>query len=361
MPDTFHNILVVKLKSIGDIVIITPVFASLRHYYPEARITAVVNKGTEGILADNPHVDNVLPLRRFPGFFRDGWEQLRFLRDIRRQRFDLVLELTGNDRGAFTGYVSGAPRRFGFASKKIKKFDRHVLYTDLVHSNGATHIVHDQLRMIEHLGHAPVTTEPAVFWSEEEYESCRGILQEKGVAAHDRYAVIHPTLFARYREWKSEECAALCEYLHDTWNIRPVLVCGTVESERKFIERVEQLSNGRAVNLAGRLPLRQLIALIGNAVLFVGVDSGPMHIAAAAKTPVVALFGPQNQRRWGPFGEGHSVVQKSWECVPCRKKGCDDDGLWSRCLQELSLGEVVAAVELQMNRRAEAGLFTKPS
>ena len=361
MSDTYRNIVVVKLKSIGDNVIITPVFASLRHCFPAARITAIVNEGTEAVLAGNPAIDRIVTLKRLPDPVRDVVHQLRFLRDIRGEHFDLVLELTGSDRAAFTAYASGAPRRLGFASKKVKKFDRRLLYTDLVQSDGVVHIVHDQLRMIRHLGHVPAAAEPAVFWSSGEYESCRAVLMDKGVAAHERYAVVHPTLFARYREWKIKECAALCEYLYDAWSVRPVLVSGTTEGERNFIGRVESLQNGRAVNLAGRLTLRHLVALIGNAVLFVGIDSGPMHIAAAAKTPVVALFGPQNPRRWGPFGEGHIVVQKSWECVPCRKKGCDDDGLYSRCMLEMSLDEVVAAVDLQMKCRAGEGLSEKPS
>jgi heptosyltransferase-3 len=98
------------------------------------------------------------------------------------------------------------------------------------------------------------------------------------------------------------------------------------------------------VDLAGRLSLKELGALISKARLFFGADSAPMHLASAVNTPAVALFGPSGVYNWGPWGEGHLVIQKDWDCVPCGKDGCEG-GKVSRCLVELTPAEVLDRME----------------
>lgn len=345
------NILVIKLRYLGDVVITTPVFEALRHYYPDASIAALVNKGTEAMLTHNPNVDRIFVLERDDNPIVGLKKQIKLITELRKLHFDLALELTNNDRGATYSFLSGAKRRLGFRSRKRKKLDRHLLYTDLVVPTIGLHIVDRQLEMTRYLGSDPVTTEPTLFWSKEEESSCQEILEKQGSSLHERFAVLHPTSYAIYKEWNIENCSLLCDYLFDQWKVRPILVCGPAAGEMDFTNQVARISKSPLINLGSQLSLRQLVVLIANAVLFVGVDSGPMHIAEAIKkTPVVAIYGPQDPRRWGPRGEEHIVLQKSWECVPCRKKGCYNNGSRSRCLKELAVEEVLPAIDSQMKR-----------
>lgn len=350
MKREIKEILVIKLRHIGDVVLTTPVFESLRQIYPRASITALVNKGTEAMLAKNPNVDRILILERDNNSLVDLEKQIALVVKLRKFHFDLALELTNNDRGAAYSFLSGAKKRLGYRSKNKKLLDRHLLFTDLVKTKKGLHIVDRHLEMIRHLKPDLIMTAPALFWSKEEELMCRKIFEKAGASFDEQFAVIHPTLHAKYRKWNIVDCSLLCDYLFNRWKVQPILVCGPTAEEMDFTKQVSRKADSPAINLGGRLSLRQLVALIANALLYVGVDSGPMHIAAALKIPVVAIFGPQEPRRWGPWGEGHMVVQKPWECVPCRKKGCDDKGTTSLCLEKLTVEEVIPAIDLQMRK-----------
>ncbi|MBN2179588.1 MAG: putative lipopolysaccharide heptosyltransferase III [Deltaproteobacteria bacterium] len=350
MKKEIKEILVIKLRYLGDVVLTTPVFESLRQFYPQASITALVNKGTETMLVKNPNVDRIFVLERDKNHIADLKKQLSLIAKLRKLRFDLALELTNNDRGAAYSFLSAAKRRLGYRPKRIKILDRHLLFTDLVKTKKGLHIVDRHLEMIRHLKSDSIMTAPALFWSKEEELMCRKIFEKEGASFDEQFAVIHPTLHAKYRKWNIVDCSLLCDYLFNRWKVRPILICGPTAEEMDFTKQVSLKANSPVINLGGQLTLRQLIALIANAILYVGIDSGPMHIAAALKIPVVAIFGPQEPRRWGPWGEGHMVVQKSWECVPCRKKGCDDKGTTSLCLEKLTVEEVIPAIDLQMRK-----------
>ncbi|MEA3471264.1 MAG: putative lipopolysaccharide heptosyltransferase III [Thermodesulfobacteriota bacterium] len=348
MKKEIKKILVIKLRHIGDVVLTTPVFESLRQLYPQASLTALVNSGTEAMLAENPHVDRVFVLERDKNHIADLKKQIALIAKLRKFRFDLAIELTNNDRGAACSFLSGAKRRLGYRSKNMRFLDRHHLFTDLVTLKSGLHIVDRHLEMIRYLKFDSAKIGPELFWSKEEELMCRKIFEKRGASFDEQFAVIHPTLDAKYKEWNSVDCSLLCDYLFDRWKVQPILVCGPTVDEMDFTKQVSLTANNPVINFGGQLSLRQLVALIANAVIFVGVDSGPMHMAAAVKTPVVAIFGPQNPRRWGPWGKGHIVVQKSWECVPCKKKGCDNRGTTSLCLEKLSVDEVIPAIDLQM-------------
>jgi len=245
--------------------------------------------------------------------------------------------------------MSGAEKRVGFKSKKAKIFDRKLLFTDLVtpNANPNLHVVDTQLEMAKYLGCAQIKGTPSLYWTCEEEATCEAILNKKDISLHDRFIVLHPILKAKYRAWHVEGYAEICEYLYNEWSIQTILVCGKEEKEVAFVNEIVGVADKACIHLGGQLSLRQLIVLIAHAFLFIGIDSGPMHMAAALNTPLVAIFGPQSKDRWGPYGEGHTVIQKKWNCVPCRKQGCNGQGT-SRCLDELSAKEVIAVLETKL-------------
>jgi heptosyltransferase-3 len=345
--ENVKNIIVIKLRYLGDVVVSTPVFEALRHHYPKASITALVNEGTEAMLAGNPNVDKIFILERDKNPIIDLKKQLSLIAKLRKFRFDLALELTNNDRGAAYSFMSGAKRRLGYRSRTVKCLDRHLLFTDLITVRKGTHMVDRHLQMIEHLGLTPLSRSPSLYLKKEDEASCETLLGQNNLSLEDNFVVLHPILKAKYRAWRIEGYAKLCDYIFDTFGIPTVMVCGPSSDEVSFVDKIAKISKCNPINLGGTLSLKELVALISQAILFIGIDSGPMHMAAALETPVAAIFGPQTKVTWGPYGESHTVIQKEWACVPCIKKGCNDSGT-SRCLDELSLEEIIGAVEPQL-------------
>lgn len=159
---------------------------------------------------------------------------------------------------------------------------------------------------------------------------------------------MHPGAGWRFKCWTPTGYARVIEALMDGWRLPVVLTGSRAAHEKDLLGEILAECGARPVNLAGRLTLKELGALIAKARFFFGVDSAPMHLAAAVGTPAVALFGPSGVFNWGPWGEGHLVLQKDWECVPCGRDGCQGSKV-SRCLVEIAPTEVIA----QMTEWAE--------
>ncbi len=344
------RILVIKLRYLGDVLLTTSVFDALRFNYPEAFIAACVNKGTEEMLMGHPAINKIYTLEKDNRLFSTLSKQMKLFREIRNEKFDLALELTRNDRGAFLAFISGAPKRLGFASPQQKHFGRQLLYTDIVMPK-IIHMAERHLQMIEHLGLAIPVKAPSLYLGSEDKKRARSILSSAGIAPAEPYAVLHPISNHQYKAWHKEGYAALCDHLEKKWRLRIVIVCGPGQKEINFSRQIPPLcQTSRPVLLAGTLALKELAAVISRTALYVGIDSGPMHMAAALQTPLVAIFGPQNKLMWAPYGENQTIVQKQWDCVPCGLAGCKENGVWSKCLDELTVEEVFAAVDQKMAR-----------
>jgi len=255
----------------------------------------------------------------------------------------MVLDLTWNDRAAMLAWLSGAKTRLSHKTGENKGFYRSHLFTELIEGEPKLHIVNKHLELAKALGCSLPSENPTLFFSPQDQIDCEVILKNSGVL-DDSYVVLHPSSNARHKVWTAQGYAALCDDLLDKWNIRTILVSGREPEELRLNERVRHLANSRPLNLGGRLTLKQSAVLFSKAVLFIGIDSGPMHMAAAVNTPVLAIFGPSRAWRWGPCGQESEIVQKDWPCVPCGKKGCAGSGK-SKCLNELSLEEVTAVLE----------------
>ena len=346
------HILVIKLRHLGDVLLTTPVFEALRFSYPDAFIAACINEETEAMLTDNPFIDKIFLLKRdHRKRFQDLLQQLRLFREIRKHRFDLVLELTHNDRGAFLGFISGAPRRLGFLLPHEEKhfLDMHSLYTDIITPDSTMHVVDHSLHMIEYLGLSIPERFPRLYWHSKDEEVAMKILANAEISPKDPYVVLYPVCGEPYRSWNKEGYAALCDHLQQKWKIKVVLICGPAPEEVEFVSEIISLCRFRHFHLGGRFTLKGLAAVLHRAALAISIDSGPMHMAAAVETPVLAILGPQRRELWGPYGPNHVIAQKAWSCVPCRKSGCEDNKHQrSLCLKALTTREVLTVLDEKM-------------
>lgn len=350
------NILVLKLRHIGDVLLTVPAIRALKETFPRARVTALVNSGTEDMLTLNPLVDEVIKFdRSIKGLPLAGRikGELGFLSGLRSRDFDLSIDLTGGDRPALLGFLSGARYRLGYdvrAGFKGKKY----LYTHAAPEPPRhTHTVLKDLGLLRRFGIDTMDLSVDIFTSPEDDAFVNRLLGENGVAGHEPVAHVHPASRWFFKCWTNEGMARVMDGLAEK-GFKVVVTSGADLREIKKSRAIMGMMRSSGVDLSGRLTLKQTASLSKRSAIFFGVDSAPMHMAAASGAKVVAVFGPSGAFHWGPwdnmaaarqptpypeesgvqtFGR-NVVIQKAWECVPCGKDGCDGNKK-SRCLDEL--------------------------
>ncbi|MCL4500508.1 MAG: putative lipopolysaccharide heptosyltransferase III [Deltaproteobacteria bacterium] len=336
----FKRVLVIKLKQPGDVLVSTPVIAALKEAWPRCHLTYLVPRGTEEMVAGHPDLDDLLIVDRRG----ETWGQaLRFARDLRSLRFDLTIELSGGDRGAFYSWLTQAPDRLGFRRPGMPFWQRRLCFTRLLPQPPVkTHLVDQNLEPLRALGIEPQKPRLRFFWDQSIEERTQQLLVSHDLSPGG-FAVMHPGAGWRFKCWTPQGYARVIEALHHDWRLPVILTGAKAAHEQELLSSILRESRVQPVNLAGRLSLKELGALIAKARLFFGMDSAPMHLAAAVETPAVALFGPSGVFNWGPWGQGHLVIQKDWACVPCGRDGCEGSKL-SRCLMEIEPEEVLQAM-----------------
>ncbi len=342
----YHRILVIKLKQPGDVLLSVPVLGALKAAWPQARVTYLAPRGAHEMVADHPLLDGLLVVNRRQNTWRETWE---FIRELRQGRFDLVLELSGGDRGAFYARLSGAPERVAFARTRIPSWLRLCFTRFFPAPPPEMHMVQQNLEMLRGLGLNPQNPRLEFFWPPRVEERVRELLASLGLAP-GAFVVMHPGAGWRFKCWTPEGYARVIEHLHHQG--LPVALTGTQAAhEQDLLAAILSQCRVSPVNLSGQLTLKELGALMSRARCFFGVDSAPMHLAAAVGTRAVALFGPTGAYNWSPWGPGHLVIQKEWDCIGCGQDGCEGSKV-SRCLEEITPEEVLVRME-------EVGFFVE--
>jgi heptosyltransferase III len=344
---SYKNILVIKLKQPGDVLVSIPVLAALKEAWPEARVTYLVPRAAEEMVSGHPLLDGLLVADRRQETWRQSW---RLLQNLRQAGFDLVLELSGGDRGAFYTLATRARETVGFERPGLPFWQRQGVFTRLLpRPEVAMHMVEQNLEAVRTLGVKPRKPRLQFFWDEQVEARVADRLKSFGLRPGE-FAVLHPGAGWRFKCWTPLGYARIIEYIQEVLGLSVVLTASRAPLETELIREILAECRQTPINLAGQLTLKELGALIAKARFFFGADSAPMHLAAAVDTPAVALFGPSGAYNWGPWGEGHLVIQKDLDCVPCGQDGCEGSKV-SRCLLELSPEEVVE----QMERFLKAG------
>ncbi|MGE5252713.1 MAG: putative lipopolysaccharide heptosyltransferase III [Planctomycetaceae bacterium] len=350
-----ERILLIRLRNIGDVLLMVPTIRSFREAFPKVYLAALVNAGTEEMLSGNPLLDEILvfdpqwkalPLRHRVA--REG----KFLREVRRRKFDLTINMTEGDRGAFLCLASGSRWKVGLRDPHGLWWKRWVYDHWVRIPDWKAHTVEQMLETPRSLGLNPRDKRVEIFYPLEDRKIVDTLLEKEGVGAADPVVHIHPTSRWLFKCWRDEGMAAVIDALQESGRARVVLTGGKEEKELKRIGRILKFCRTQPVNLAGKITLKQLAALSQRSRLFLGVDTAPMHIAAAAGTPVIALFGPSGEFNWGPWGSGHVVIKRDWDCRPCGEDGCQGSKR-SRCLEEISEGEVLREIFRVLDRKPE--------
>jgi heptosyltransferase III len=324
------NVLVIKLRYIGDVLLATPTLRAIKAAYPEARLTMLVTAGTEDLLRNHPDVDRIMTVEK--DSFAAQW---RLISELRRLRCDSVIDLTDGDRSAWLSRLSGASRRIGFNDEGRW---RGRCYSHVVQST-ARHRIDRDLDALTPLSISASDRTPRLFLTSEDERQAEQLLDRLGLNPMAPFAVIQPGARYWFKAWPVDRFAELADRLAVVFGYR-VLIGGS-RQDCQVAEQIASLATSKPVVLAGQAPLRTFAAVVKKAALFVGNDSGAMHIAAAVGTPIVALFGPSNPAEWGPRGSRVEVIYKDVDCRACFHPTCERGD--QNCMRLIAVEEVWAA------------------
>ena len=333
-----QRILIVLLGAIGDVTRALPLLTRLRRAYPKAHIAWAVEPAAAPLLDDHPALNEVLLYRRTRG----SLAFLPFLRDIRRRRFDLVLDLQRHAKSGLVSRWSGAPLRLGFHRKNSKEgnwlFNTHTIapVPDFSLKLG------QYLKFADALGLPDDGVHFDLRLRKEEEQQVEARLAE---TARPFAAFFLGSRWSS-RFWFPQATAEVARTLIQEYGMGVVLLGG--QSEAAFAQEVSKAVGGGVTNLSGQTTLRDLIGIFTRARLALGPDSGPMHLAAALDVPQVAIFGSSSEIATGPLGPEARVIKHPVGCSPCFLRECPID---FRCMTRITVDEVLAAAHQTLSRK----------
>ena len=339
--------LVIKLRHHGDVLLSAPVISALKQAAPQCEIDALVYADTRPMLAEHPALAQLHAIDRDwkrLGIVRQAQAEWRLLAGLRARHYDLVVHLSVHRRGAWL--VRLLRPRWSVAPRYTGAFwDSSFSHYYPAQSNPQRHTVESNLDSLRALGYEPTSDDKRVIL-------VPGAAAEKHIDAllaghgleRGKFVHVHPSSRWSFKCWPMDRFAALCDELAQRgWQL--VLTAAPDDKERAMVAQVLAAARTPLVDLSGQLSLKELAALTARARLFVGVDSAPMHIAAAMGTPTVAIFGPSGDREWGPWNVASRIVTSAEHpCRPCGSDGCNGSKI-SECLTTLPVAQVLSACE----------------
>lgn len=327
------RILICRTSAIGDCVLTMPMLCALRDHFPGAYIAWIVERGAAPLLKDHACLDQLIVVQK-------GWmKSFRQVREVRRQlralRFDIAIDPQSLTKSSLAAWLSGAPDRIGFARPRGRELSVW-LNTDLIQPT-VPHLVDAQLQLLAPLG----VVEPRVRFAMPRDEAAEMAIHEALCVQHLGCPFVTMNVGAGWnsRLWPPQQYGRVAKHLGQRHRI-PSLVVWAGEKERSWAEEVVTHSGGNAV-LAPPTKLTELTALLRRSRLYVGSDTGPMHIAAAVGTSCVALFGTTLPEQSGPYGDHHVAVQARFQSGTARqRRSASNDAM-----REISVESVCAACD----------------
>ena len=341
---------------IGDVLLSTPVIRSMRLAWPQAEIDVLVFVHTEEVLLRNPDINRVITIPTRPGF----WQHLRLLLGLFR-RYDLALTTLLGDRPTLYVWIAGKTRIGMQDGTKRESWKKRLLTHWAKFDNFDTHTVLNNLGLVDLVGIKRIH-EVVVAWNFLDEKSVTEILPFE--IGKQNFAVLHLSPKYSYKMWHRNGWIDVAKWLEEN-GVRAVLTGSSDPVEIAYIGQIFSAMPSSVVNMAGKLNLAESTFLISRAKYFVGPDTALTHIAAALGISTVALFGPSNPVKWGPWPKGYEkdsnpyrlkgtqivnnvvLLQGEGACVPCMEEGCERNiASLSDCLQNLPSTKAIEALEL---------------
>jgi heptosyltransferase-1 len=333
---TPKKILIVKPSSLGDVVHSLPFLNAIKTCFPKAEIHWIIAKGLEGLLEGHPMINKIWIINK------DAWKNIKkvgstikelrvLFKELKKENFDIVVDLQGLLRSGLITAATDSPVRIGFTEAREGS---RVFYTHKVEGGKNIHAVDRYLKIAEFLG---CDTSEIFFPLPSENQSSSEIFHFPSFIPHplEGYAVIIPGARWKTKIWPPEKFGELSSKL----SLASIIVGSKRDID--IANKIVNFSHGKAISLAGKTNLKELIEVIRHARFVISNDSGPMHIASALGIPVFAIFGPTDPVRTGPYGKNHTVIKEDISCSTCLKRKCND----MKCMNSLSAKKVYKIIK----------------
>lgn len=348
------NILIVKLSAIGDVIHTLPVATALRRHYPDARLAWLVEEGARDLVIGHRALDRVIVSgrKRWIADFQQGRragalrEARDFIKALRDTRYDLLLDFQASLKSGILIGLARADRKVGFGQGMAHSEHSHLFLNERIPAvSMEVHALDRGLILLNAIGvPAGDTVAYDLPIGAADRQAAATLLAGAGDGAHPLVAV-NPVAKWATKLWHADRFAEVADRLVSQHHAT-VVFTGAPE-DRPVVAAIIARMRSAALNIAGRTTLKTLAAVYRQADLVVSTDTGPMHLAAAAGVPVVALFGPTAPWRTGPYGPNHRIVRVPMACSPCFKRRCAT----TACMGAITVDEVMGAIEEALDQR----------
>ncbi len=354
------RLLIIKPSSLGDIVHTLPVVHALKRCCPDCSIGWIVQQAFAPLLEKDPAVEAVYPVH-IPSTSDPTAGKFSYLhafvatiatlnvlrRQLKQVPYDLILDLHASFRSGLLGRTNPGGLRIGFNdARELNAFFQRQLVEVPIH---VEHAVAKNLLFCDYLGCEVDAKDFYMCCDDEDAVTVNSFLQQQGIADQDVIVYANPCARWQTKFWSIESWAALADRLHAEGV--SVIFAGSGQ-DRQFIDRISKQMHSQAIVAAGKLGLTEAVALLHRSAAYVGLDSGPMHMAAMTGTPVAALFGPTHPERVGPYGVEHVILRhEALACLGCRKRHCDHGS----CMKGISVEQVMKGLLSLLGHKKNPG------
>ena len=342
------NILIVKLSAIGDVIHTMPALNAIRSHFPDAHITWLVEEDAASLVEGHEALNRVLVSKRkrwmrglrSSSFFSTTSEIYRFIKALRDTDYDMILDFQALLKSGVLIALARGKRKIGFGKGLEHMEHSYIFLSERIPAvDMEIHALSRGMMFIDALGIPSNMVEYKLPVSRHDYEKVDGLMRTYGLLGAKPLIAINPVAKWETKLWANKKFSQLADILIDRYDAKIVFTGGP--DDRPTIKDIMAVMKGHAVNLAGHTTLKMLAALYEKMVFVVSTDTGPMHMAAAVGTPVVALFGPTAPWRTGPFGSIHQIVRAELDCAPCFKRECKTID----CMEQISVQQVIDAIQ----------------
>jgi lipopolysaccharide heptosyltransferase II len=332
------KVLIIKFSSLGDIILTTAGLRAIREKFKRDnyRISFLVSQEFKEVLLRSPHIDELL-VCDFKSRDQGLGGFLKMAKALRSRYFDMVIDLQNNRRSHLLAAMTLALDRFGYENKKFSSLLNHRI-KDKKDSIGP---VAHQFNLLNLLGINPGDNYLEMFPRQEDEKYVEGFLGQQWLSVNQKLVGINIGASKRWKTkvWPIRQLVRFCELLAGR-DIR-VVVTGSSDDSKRASELINSLPKIKIIDGCGKLSINQLAVLIKRCNVYISADSAPLHVAAAVKTPFVALFGPTDPGRHLPPAKVYAVISKALDCAPCYKSKCSKP----KCMEDISAEEVLEAVD----------------
>jgi 3-deoxy-D-manno-octulosonic-acid transferase/heptosyltransferase-1 len=342
------NILIVKLSAIGDVIHTLPALNTIRNYYPNANITWLVEEDAASLVQGHKALDRVLVSKRKRwlkalrslSFLNTIKEVYGFIKALRDTRYDMILDFQALLKSGILIAIARGRRKIGFG-KGLEHMEHSYIFLNerIPAVDMEIHALSRGMMLLNAVGIPTNEVEYKLPMSDHDRKKIDELMKQHGINDEKSLIAINPVAKWETKLWPKKQFAELADMLIGQYDMKIVFTGGI--KDYSIIQAITSSMKGRAINFAGKTTLTELAALYEKAALVVSTDTGPMHLAAAVGTPVVALFGPTAPWRTGPYGTGHQLIKAELECSPCFKRRCET----TDCMYQISVDQVLKGVQ----------------